>query len=117
MLLSAASINNASRNFHEFGVLRLIRNAREARGMTRQTISYLFGVSLIATVALAAPNADASWTLTTLHSFTGGSDGAVPWAGVISDSAGVLYGTTQRGGGANSGTVYKLIPPRQIGRA
>jgi hypothetical protein len=85
--------------------------------MTRQTVRYLLGVSLIAAVALTAPKADASWALTTLHSFTGGSDGAVPWAGVISDSAGALYGTTQRGGGANSGTVYNLIPSTTAGGA
>jgi len=45
-----------------------------------------------------------------LHSFTGGADGGNPVAGVISDSAGNLYGTTQKGGPANAGVVYKLDP-------
>jgi uncharacterized repeat protein (TIGR03803 family) len=46
---------------------------------------------------------------TVLHSFTGGSDGAYPSAGVIADQAGNLYGTAQAGGGANKhGTVYEL---------
>ena len=31
---------------------------------------------------------------TVLHFFTGGSDGAIPVAGLIADSAGNLYGTT-----------------------
>ncbi len=52
------------------------------------------------------------WTETVLHSFQGGSDGALPMAGLIFDSNGALFGTTQRGGGtANSGTVFKLKPP------
>jgi uncharacterized repeat protein (TIGR03803 family) len=37
-------------------------------------------------------------TLTVLHSFTGGSDGGGPQAGLLRDSAGSLYGTAQSGG-------------------
>ena len=47
---------------------------------------------------------------TVLYSFTGGSDGGYPYAGVIRDSAGNLYGTTLFGGPANSGVVYKVDP-------
>ena len=43
-----------------------------------------------------------------LHSFTGGTDGEYPYAGVTRDSAGNLYGTTQGGGTGNAGVVYKL---------
>jgi len=43
-----------------------------------------------------------------LYSFTGGADGAHPYAGLILDSAGNLYGTTYRGGPANAGVVYKV---------
>ena len=46
-----------------------------------------------------------------LYNFTGQSDGNSPWAGVIFDSQGNLYGTTQYGGATNSGVVYKLSPP------
>jgi uncharacterized repeat protein (TIGR03803 family) len=45
---------------------------------------------------------------TVLYSFTGGADGGTPEAGVIRDSAGNLYGTTQYGGQAGWGAVYKL---------
>jgi uncharacterized repeat protein (TIGR03803 family) len=45
---------------------------------------------------------------TVLHSFTGGADGAYPEAGLIRDSAGNLYGTTEQGGTAGAGVVYKL---------
>jgi uncharacterized repeat protein (TIGR03803 family) len=51
---------------------------------------------------------DASAQYTLLHSFTAGADGEVPYAGVIRDSAGNLYGTTRDGGTADFGVVYKL---------
>jgi uncharacterized repeat protein (TIGR03803 family) len=51
---------------------------------------------------------------TVLHSFTGGADGAWPYAGLIRDKAGNLYGTTAGGGtgscDAGCGTVFKLTP-------
>jgi uncharacterized repeat protein (TIGR03803 family) len=45
---------------------------------------------------------------TVLYSFTGGADGSNPYAGVVRDSAGNLYGTTDYGGTANGGVIYKL---------
>jgi uncharacterized repeat protein (TIGR03803 family) len=54
---------------------------------------------------------DTSGHETVLHSFTCGDDGCEPAAGVIGDSAGNLYGTTQNGGKASSGVVFEL-PPR-----
>ena len=46
-------------------------------------------------------------TFTVLHNFTGSPDGAYPFAGVIRDTAGNLYGTTE-GGGKAAGTVFKV---------
>jgi uncharacterized repeat protein (TIGR03803 family) len=46
--------------------------------------------------------------LTVLHTFTGGSDGARPEAGLIADAAGNLYGTTRFFGGR--GTVFQVTP-------
>lgn len=45
---------------------------------------------------------------TVLYSFTGGADGGIPFAGVIRDPAGNLYGTTYYDGTANKGVVYKI---------
>lgn len=45
-----------------------------------------------------------------LYSFTGGDDGSPPYAGVIFDGAGNLYGTTQSGGAHGAGVVFKLTP-------
>ncbi len=44
----------------------------------------------------------------TLYSFTGGDDGSNPGSGVIQDSQGNLYGTTEDGGMFLSGTLYRL---------
>ena len=46
-------------------------------------------------------------TFNLLHTFTGGQDGAHPFAGLTLDRAGNLYGTTY-GGGDGVGAVYKL---------
>jgi uncharacterized repeat protein (TIGR03803 family) len=51
------------------------------------------------------------WTEKVLYSFTGaGSDGANPFAGVIFDQSGNLYGTTKLGGIVSNGTVFRLTP-------
>lgn len=44
-----------------------------------------------------------------LYSFLGsGGDGANPYASLIQDAAGTLYGTTYAGGASDSGTVFKV---------
>jgi uncharacterized repeat protein (TIGR03803 family) len=48
------------------------------------------------------------WTETVLHTFTGEADGASPYGSLILDKAGNLYGTTNRGGASNDGTVYMV---------
>ena len=53
---------------------------------------------------------DATGHETVLYSFTGGADGANPYAGVIRDAAGNFYGTTFFGGAWGSGVIYKLDP-------
>jgi uncharacterized repeat protein (TIGR03803 family) len=54
------------------------------------------------------PQSGGTWTYTVLHAFP---YAAGPYAGVISDSSGALYGTTYKGGATDNGTVFKLIPP------
>ncbi len=52
-----------------------------------------------------------SWTESVLHNFTGApDDGYQPYAGVIRDSGGNLYGTTNGGGSNQGGTAYQLSP-------
>lgn len=53
---------------------------------------------------------DASGNETLLYSFTDGLDGGRPYAGVVRDRAGNLYGTASIGGKYIKGVVYKLKP-------
>ena len=66
-------------------------------------------------LAMSYPSAQAQ-TLTVLYSFTG-SGGASPYAGLVGDSAGNLYGTAYGGGSAacalGCGTVFKLNANRR----
>jgi uncharacterized repeat protein (TIGR03803 family) len=51
-----------------------------------------------------------SWKNMVLYSFTGFVDGDVPGSGLVFDSAGNLYGTTEGGGVFGQGTVFELSP-------
>ena len=58
---------------------------------------------------LASPAKEGgNWTETVLHTFRGGVDGANPYAPLIRDHSGNLYGTTLSGGVFRQGTVFKL---------
>ena len=52
-----------------------------------------------------------SWTETVLYTFTGGNDGSVPYASLIFDFSGNLYGTASGGGSGLDGVVFELSPP------
>ena len=65
---------------------------------------------LSALLLIAARPAQAQ-TEKVLYTFTGGVDGGQPYAGVIFDSAGNLYGVTQYGGAYGQGTVFQWSAP------
>jgi uncharacterized repeat protein (TIGR03803 family) len=59
-------------------------------------------------VMTPSAEAQADSTFTVLYAFKGGADGATPYAGLVRDAAGNLYGTTSEGGAYAWGTVFKL---------
>jgi len=60
---------------------------------------------------LSPPSGGGNWTETGLYSFGSGSDGVHPYAGLVFDNSGDLYGTTLNGGMYhNGGTVFELAP-------
>jgi uncharacterized repeat protein (TIGR03803 family) len=69
------------------------------------------GVHGEGTVFELMPRTGGGWTEKVLHSFNdNGIDGEVPYAGVIFDTAGNLYGITTAGGADGHGTVFELTP-------
>jgi uncharacterized repeat protein (TIGR03803 family) len=61
------------------------------------------------TIFRLTPN-QGSWKESVLYNFRGGRDGANPYAGLVFDHAGALYGTTVNGGISSVGTVFQLAP-------
>ena len=49
-----------------------------------------------------------AWKQSVLYAFSGGADGGFPYAGIIFDKAGNIYGTTNGYGVYGAGTVYEL---------
>jgi len=63
------------------------------------------------TVFKLTHGADGEWTETVLHRFGNSpNDGALPFAGLVSDANGNMYGTTVEGGEPNQGTVFQITP-------
>ena len=80
----------------------------DAAGNLYGTTAY-GGTNDLGTVFELTPAAGGTWTEKVLHSFGSGTDGTYPWAGLIFDAAGNLYGTTS-GGGTAGGTLFELTP-------
>ena len=68
------------------------------------------GIHDLGTVFELSPEEGGGWTEKVLHSFGHGTDGAGPYAGLIFDAAGNLYGTTNWAAFTTSGTVFELSP-------
>ncbi len=67
------------------------------------------GASLVGNVFQLTRSAGGNWTATSIHDFgTNPPDGFFPVSGVVLDSAGSVYGTTEGGGVNGPGAVYRL---------
>jgi len=62
------------------------------------------------TVFKLKPDQKGGWGFASLHSFNPQPDGIEPYAGVIPDAAGNLYGTTTTEGEDFEGTIFELSP-------
>jgi uncharacterized repeat protein (TIGR03803 family) len=87
-----------------------IDGAYPVGGVIRDSAGNLYGTAAAGGTAGAGVvfKVNKAGKQTVLYAFRGGDDGGNPDAGVIRDSAGNLYGTTQTYGAENVGVVYKL---------
>jgi len=71
-----------------------------------------YGTVFKLTPITRAKNKKVDWQQKILHSFKGGKkDGSGPWAGIVLDASGNIYGTTTDGGQYGLGTVFELVAP------
>lgn len=76
---------------------------------TKDIFSRRASVVTVLALTILVPSAHAGSKI--LYSFRNdGSDGAIPLAGLVFDSANHLYGTTAFGGVHGEGTVFELVP-------
>ena len=101
-----------------YSFIRKFPNAyRPEAGLIIDTAGNLYGTTELGgtsncgTVFELTPKTGGGWTENVLHSFNNNrSDGTNPLAGLIFDTGGNLYGTTELGGTSNYGTVFELTP-------
>jgi len=89
------------------GNTKLQNVMNEVRTTSPRTARSISRFALLALVLILVPPGRAQ-TFTVLHYFAGNGDGAEPTAGVLVDPRGDIYGTTNRGGSFNYGTVFRL---------
>src|SRR6478752_7520021 len=77
------------------------------------TAAMAIGIVLVLTAGIAESAPPSKYSV--VYNFTGGADGANPFAGLTIDAAGNIYGTTLNGGsatGAGYGVVFQLKPTK-----
>src|SRR5579859_6637045 len=76
--------------------------------MFKPNVIALLGAAVLCASFLASSTARATPTERVLYRFTGGADGGHPYAGLIKDGSGNLFGTTSDDG-SGYGTVFELV--------
>ena len=79
-------------------------------GVIQDSAGNLYGAAYLGGASSAGVvfKLDTTGNYTVLYTFTGGADGYSPYAGVVLDSAGNLYGTTSGGGASKDGVIFKV---------
>src|SRR5450631_3649040 len=81
-------------------------SAQSKKKIQQRELTHSLGFMFALALAFFGSYAEAQ-SLTVLYNFTGSPDGAAPFADLVRDSEGNLYGTTLVGGN-NSGTVFEV---------
>jgi hypothetical protein len=118
--MKLASTANAKQfeNSNKLGTALMQINLTQIKKMMLVFGSWSVSLAAIITMALlltVATQAHAAEVVTLLHSFSGGNDGAFPYAGLTADAAGNLYGTSQIAG-ANGFGMHSIRCPTLVDR-
>ena len=68
-------------------------------GIPRGVARVALALAVVLVAAFVATRSARAQTESVLYSFTGGTDGSTPVAGLVQDAQGNLYSTTYAGGG------------------
>lgn len=108
------------RVLHSFQTIQnLADGSQPAAGVTVDAAGNLYGTTTggggsnqsQGTVFKLMPGSGGEWTESILYVFTlNSANGATPYAGVVLDSAGNLYGTAEYGGAYLGGGVFEITP-------
>lgn len=81
-------------------------------GLIRDSLGNLYGTTVYGGASGFGTvfKLDPSGNFTTLYSFKGGDDGALPFGGLVESSQGHLFGVATYGGSAGNGTVFEVVP-------
>jgi hypothetical protein len=106
---------HAQRTSHRYYKGR--HNGVSTRIHSRELAPLLLPIWMVCLILFSAKAHGSGPQLKVLYSFGGGTDGEHPYAGLVADAAGNLYGTTPNGGGqgcsigGGCGIVFELSPP------
>ena len=86
--------------------------AEPSAGVIQGRDGFLYGTTLRGGSANQGTlfKASLDGAVTVLHSFEGGNEGAEPSASLVEGRDGNYYGTTTRGGTADTGTIFEMTP-------
>jgi hypothetical protein len=110
-LTTLYSFQNGTDGAEPFGQLLRMADTGVIYGTTRDGgTTGCFGNIECGTVYQLVPQ-NGGWQETVLYVFNGGAGGASPYAGLVADKAGNLYGTASTGGSDDGGVVFELVKP------
>jgi uncharacterized repeat protein (TIGR03803 family) len=118
LLIAASAFSQSLVSIHHFGAQGAGRVPLQG-SLLADASGNLYGTTYSGGTAndgtvfeLSPPTSGGTWTETVLYSFAGGTDGRGPFASLVADQAGNLYGSTTYGGTIDeNGVVFQLVRP------